>query len=108
MVSSRAGAVVAFFCESTTGLTGAFAVVSFCSGSSITAVEVFVSTEKSQAVRREFKWESDLLLLRIARERHELYWNRAGLLHNAAALFENLKLLSVPLANRNNHPAAFL
>ena len=108
MVSSRAGAVVVFFCDATAGLTGAFAVVSFSSGSSITAVEVFVSTEKSQAVRGEFKWESYLLLLRIARQRHELYRDRGRLLHHPAVLFEDLKFLRVGFANRNNHAATFL
>src|SRR2546423_11988262 len=108
MVSSRADAVVVFFCDSTAGLTGAFAVVSFSLVSSIPAVEVFVSTEKSQAVRGEFKWESYLLLLRIARERHELYGDRGRLLHHPAVLFEDLKFLRVGFANRNNHAAAFL
>src|SRR2546423_1141592 len=54
MVRSRAGAGAVFDCLSTAGLRGAFAVVPVCPGSSMSAppaVEVFVSTKKSQAVR---------------------------------------------------------
>src|SRR4051794_10145043 len=58
MVNSRAGADAVFFCVSTAGLTGAFTVIFFCSGSSITAVPVvFVSTKKSQAVLKAIQVE---------------------------------------------------
>src|SRR5438105_10852266 len=123
MVSPWAGAGAVFFWVSTAGLTGPFAVV--CSGSSMTAVEVFVSTKKSQACRRAIQVgkrsgsglrhrdagsEEGLasLLFGIPRQRNELNRNDRGLFHDAAMFLQDIQFLRVSLADRDNHPAAFL